>query len=391
MATAQQWVENATTATAIAASCHRGGVEVLERWADDWAELCDDAADDQPFYRPEWIAAHIQSFTPKAKIALITVVADGRLQLILPLLEEWAWFNGVPVRRLRAPVNGHSCRFDAVRRRGAEGERAIEHAWTCLKSLRSWDLLEFESVPAEGTVSALTEAARHDGFLTGKVTMSPNPYIRIPADPAALGELPVNKKLRSQLRGIRRELGETTGLRLRRVRDADRDVLRRFYALEAAGWKGAAGTAIASSASCVRFYDQIASWAESLGLLDLYLLERKHQLLAGHFGLTYNGRYFSPKIAYEESCGKWAPGHLIVEEIVRDCAERGVREYDITGQNDDWKRKWTDQTRGQSLHFIFRQGIWGVLAHAMRFKVRPLVKRALDSITASSIPNSALR
>jgi hypothetical protein len=211
MATAQQWMESATSATAIEATCHRGGVEVLERWADKWREICDDATDDQPFYRPEWIAAHVRSFAPKAKIVLITVVADGQLQLILPLLEERAWFNGLPVRRLRAPVNGHSCRFDALRRRGAEGDRAIEHAWNCLKNLPGWDLLEFEGVPAEGTASAMADVAKQDGFLTGQITMSPNPYIRIPAGAAALGELPINKKLRSQMRGIRRELAESRG------------------------------------------------------------------------------------------------------------------------------------------------------------------------------------
>lgn len=390
MATAQQWMESATAA-ATEASCHRGGVEVLERWADGWAELCDDATDDQPFYRPEWIAAHVRSFTPEAKIVVVAVVGDGRLQLILPLLEERAWFNGLPVRRLRAPMNGHSCRFDAVRRRGAEGDRAIGHAWNCLKNLPGWDLLEFEGVPAEGTVSALAYAARHDGFLTGHITMSPNPYVRISTDPAARAELPINKKLRSQLRGIRREMGETAEVRLRRVRNADRDVLQHFYALEAAGWKGAAGTAVASSPGCIRFYDEIARWAESLGLLDIYLLEWNDRLLAAHFGLTYRGRYFSPKIAYDEGCGKFAPGHLIVEAIVRDCAERGIREYDITGQNDAWKRKWTAQTRGQCTQYIFRRGIRGRLAHAMRFKVRPIVKRALDSIAASTNPNSALR
>lgn len=381
MAIAQQWREPLSDAFVIEASCHHGGVEILDRWAEPWRELCSEAVDDQPFYRPEWIAAHIRSFTPQAKVLLLTVAAGGRLELVLPLLEERAWFCGLPVRRLRAPVNGHSCRFDAVRRRGMDGHRTIEAAWNCLQKSPDWDFLEFEGVPVPGTLSSLVDAAKRDGFLTGEIVMSPNPYLPIPSDPVALRELPVNKKLRSQLRGIHHQMMEKGELRLRCMNTADRDALQKFYALEAAGWKGASGTAIATSAPCRRFYDEIAHWAGSLGLLSIYRLEWNDQLLAAHFGLTYNGRYCSPKIAYDEAFGKWAPGHLIVGEILRDCAARGIVEYDITGQNDDWKRKWSGRTRAQSLYYIFRKGIWGSLLHRMRFQIRPAVKHVLDSIS----------
>src|ERR1700685_1703074 len=106
------------------AVAHCGGVEVVERWADEWRRLCVESPDDQPFYRPEWIAAHIRAFTPAAKVVLLTVSAAGKLLFVLPLLREWAMFNGMPLRRLRAPVSSHSCRFDAVRHASPEGNAA---------------------------------------------------------------------------------------------------------------------------------------------------------------------------------------------------------------------------------------------------------------------------
>jgi CelD/BcsL family acetyltransferase involved in cellulose biosynthesis len=98
-------------------------------------------------------------------------------------------------------------------------------------------------------------------------------------------------------------------------------------------------------------------------------------LLASHLGLSYKGRYFSPKVAYNEDLKQWAPGHLIVEEILRDCAARDVREYDITGPSDPWKAKWTSQTRQQKMQFIFAKGVSGDLAHAIRFRLRPWLKK----------------
>src|SRR5208282_5865866 len=107
----------------------RGGLEVVDRLADEWRELCAAAVDDQPFYRPEWIRAHIRTFTPGAQLRVITTRIDGQLQLVLPLLDEKGTFNKIPVRKLRAPVNCHGGRFDAVRGSGPEGNGAVRATW----------------------------------------------------------------------------------------------------------------------------------------------------------------------------------------------------------------------------------------------------------------------
>jgi hypothetical protein len=39
--------------------------------------------------------------------------------------------------------------------------------------------------------------------------------------------------------------------------------------------------------------------------------------------------------------------------------------------------KWTVETRAKFIHFIFRKGISGRLAHALRFQIRPAVKKLI--------------
>jgi hypothetical protein len=168
-------------------AAHRGGIEVIERWADEWRNLCNEAADDQPFYRPEWIAAHVRAFSPRAKIVLLTVSSEGKLLFVLPLLQEWSVFSGVPLRKLRAPVNSHSCRFDAVRHSGSQGDAAVVAAWSYLQNLRGWDLLEMQDVPEGSTISALALAASRNGFHAVPVPNLSNPYVPIPADPSGMG------------------------------------------------------------------------------------------------------------------------------------------------------------------------------------------------------------
>jgi len=361
-------------------SAHRGGVEVIEHWADEWRDLCNHSTHDQPFYRPEWIAAHIRAFTPQAKIVLLTVTSEGKLLFVLPLLQEWSFFSGVPVRKLRAPVNSHSCRFDAVRHSSSQGEAAVLAAWEYLQNLRSWDLLEISDVLEESTISGLALAASKKGFHTVQVPSLTNPYVPIPPNAADLKKLPVNARLRGKLRHIRREIESHGGMTFHRIENADQATLDRFYELESAGWKGREGSAIACNSNTRKFYGEIAKSAERFGYLCIYTLELNGELLAAHFGLSHRGRYFSPKVAYNEKLPQYAGGHLIVSEILQDCSARGIAEYDITGVSDDWKMKWTSQFLSKSVYYIFRRGLPGSLAHALRFHMRPAVKKLFQRI-----------
>lgn len=370
--------ENAAVSAAqFTVSVEEGGIELIHRLAGEWRELCADAAEDQPFYRPEWILGYLRAFAPDATLVVITARHDGRMELILPMIRENAWFAGIPVRMLRAPVNSHPGRFDVVRRIGEGGEQALFATFRRLEELSDWDLLEFPYVPESSTIAQLLRVASGRGFAISEVTLPASPFIRIPEDHEQLDKFPVNKKLRSQLRQVRRHLEEKPSLRLRRIEVLDRDALQRFYELEASGWKGREGSAILSHPNTHQFYDEIAEAAATSQYFCLYLLEWDGQVLAGHFGLAHNGRYYSPKVAYDETLKQFAPGHLIVAEILNDCAKRGIREIDITGPSDEWKMKWTADTRPNHVYFIFAKSMRGILAFNLRFKIRPVLARLL--------------
>jgi CelD/BcsL family acetyltransferase involved in cellulose biosynthesis len=367
----------------VVVSAHRGGVEIVDNLAEEWRSLCADAADDQPFYRPEWIRAHLRAFLPGAKVRLIAVRDEGRLRLVLPLVEEKGTIGGIPVRTLRAPVNAHGARFDAVCNSGADGDAAISAAWQFLKQMEVWDVLQFRNAPLGSVAGRLAALAAADGFQTVQVPERPSPYVPVPADPELLNRLPPNSKLRSQLRQARRRLAEHGSLSFRRLETADPEALQRFYRLEASGWKGKEGSAILCHEPTRTFYDEMAESAAHFGYFSLYLLELNHQLVAGHYSFTLRGRCYSPKVAYDETFKQFAPGHVIVAEILQDCAMRGIQEFDISGSNDDWKMKWTSLARELSHHFVFK-GKMGSLAHVVRFRLRPAIARQLQRRSKSA-------
>lgn len=355
-------------------SSHRGGPEILDEFAAEWNALSDDAAEDQPFFRPDWIRAYFRIFESRARVMVVTARVREKLALVLPLVEEYATFSKVPIRRLRAPVNYCSSRFDGVRRTGPEGGAAIAATWEHLRDLGGWDLLLLRDALEGSTVSRLADSAKADGFRTVQTPDLPSPLISVPSDPDQLQKMPPNSKLRSQLKQIRLRITQHGALKFSCIRTADQNALERFYRLEASGWKGRTADGLAVLKKGVRpFYDEVAAFAARDGYFSLYLLELNDTLIAGHFSLTHRDRCYSPKVAYNEDYKALAPGHLIMAEILRDCAARGIREFDITGQDQPWKMKWTSETRPINHHFVFNGPI-GALAYAVGSRLKSPVR-----------------
>jgi CelD/BcsL family acetyltransferase involved in cellulose biosynthesis len=351
----------------------------VDELADDWQALCSESVDDQIFYRPEFIRAHILAKAPAAKVVIITVRQEGRLLFLLPLVEETGTFSKIPVRRLREPADLNCGRFDGVLIAGVAGEAAVLAAWRHLREMAGWDLLQLRFSLAGSTAGRLASAAEAEGFLTIHESDRPNPFVPVPTDPAFLENMPRNPKLRSQLRQIRKKIAEQGALELRCVETADPAVLDRIFALEASGWKGRAGTAVNDQPEVRKFLYQLARSAASFGHLGLYMLEFNGELIAAHFSLHYRDRCHSPIVAFNEKFRRLAPGHLIVSEILRDCVGRGVKGFDITGQDQAWKMKWTDQALAITHHYVFKGPI-GRLAYGARFGLRSSLRRILPSL-----------
>src|SRR6266404_2274906 len=279
------------------AQIERGDVHLIERNAARWLQLCKEATNDEPFYRPEWVGAYLSAFEPRGTLVLVTAHMEERLMGVLPLIEENTLFCGFPVRMLRGAANVHSCRFDLLRASGLDGELAVNAIWESIKKDATWDVIELPYVPSGGAAEQLLRLASGDGFLTGQTESDETPYIpNLQHSMLRSGHSHFQSNVRRRMRKAR----EQWPVRLNRVVTTDPAALERFYELESSGWKGKGKTAIACSPAIRRFYDAIAKAGAQAGYFSLYLLEFGDTVVAGHFGLSYNGHYYSPKVAYDE-------------------------------------------------------------------------------------------
>ena len=369
------------------AEVQTGGVELIDALAEEWRGLCEEEPNDQPFCRPEWVGAYLRAFAPRAKLVLITARVDGRLRAVLPLIEERGFLCGLPVRKLRSAANVHCVRFDMVRGAGAEGEAAVLAVWRRLRDLPGWDLIDLPYAYEGGTLEQLLQAARGDEYLVESVQSWRSVYVPLPGENGAPQNWFPGRKadFRAKLHRRRRKLQALGPLALRSFVRAHPEVLQRFYDLEASGWKGRRGTAIAQDPQRRQFYDEVAAAASRFGYLSLDSLELNSEVVSAHFGLRYRGRYFLPKAAYNEEFRGFGPGLLLVQAILLEHQARQLREFDFTGPWAPDEAQWANETRGCFEGYIFSRRGYGALLHAVRFKLRRAIK-ALMRLKQSKIP-----
>ncbi len=362
-----------------------GGEEVIQRIAGRWQVLCDETRC-PPFLRPEWITAYLRVFEPASKVLLLTAALGNRLVAVLPLVLRRCWWAGVPLMKLAGAANVHSVRFDILSTQCPAGKAAIPALWSLLKQLPIWQILELPMFPAGGPCQELTRCASRDGYRTAIFPHEGGPILRMRQDDR--GQLTwldgTSRHFRHELRRFRRLLEAELGGEPKLIchTHPDRETLARFYQLEAAGWKGKASSAIDCASETRAFYDEIAQQAAAQGYFCLHSLEWDGAMAAASFGVFSHDCYFPMKIAYDETRHRGAPGHLLFNAILQQCAEQRIPQLFFGGAMDRFKTSWTSERLPHFTGFVFAPDFRAQLAYQLKAHVLSPVARFARQVIA---------
>ncbi len=327
---------------------------------------------DVPFARHGWHSAWLDAFAPEASpLALVARAAGGAPLGMAVFLEE----RRRGVLRVAAPANDHSCRVEWAL--GADPASAVAALWAHLRDRVAWDVLVLRDVLRDGPTSALLEPlARADGHPVGRWESLRSPRVPLGGTPA---EDRTSARFRANLRRRARRLAELGAVSVRRVGRPEEvaEAMADFVALEAAGWKGARGSAIALDAALVRFYARIARDAAEAGGLALRALELDGRPIAIHLGLVHRGAYLLPKTAYDEGLAQVSPGQLLQREVLAECEARKLSAFEFLGPDMPWKEDWEPEHAVHDWLYVYRPTLAGRARYALRHKLRPAVKEAL--------------
>lgn len=345
---------------------------------------------DEPMLRHEWLRAHHENFTPGAPLRVFVARTGKEIHAAIPLVESKERdldTCGFPITTWALPANDHSQRGGILLgRRWAE---AIEPLWEQLKSASGWDRLLLRDLPESAPEWKLRELAARDGYLFGMWTSLHSPYLPLPeAKPNeryAKVESSIDSKFRANLRRRRKRLAEKHG-EVKYARVDHKDVaaldtgLADFFDIEACGWKGKGGSAIALDPRLVGYYTQIARDAAKRGALHLSFVEAGGKRIAGHLAIAHAGRFYLVKVGYDEQFREFSPGQQLASDAIRASCELGLREFDFLGPHMDWKADWEPRLRPHTWLTILRPTRRGSLIHGARFVAWPIARSLIAQV-----------
>ncbi|MDG2004540.1 MAG: GNAT family N-acetyltransferase [Novosphingobium sp.] len=281
----------------------------------DWDSLAAEACEPNPFMESWFLLPALRAFSVK-RVKILCFEENSRLRGLMPIHSRYRYY--------RRPIPHHSnwlhenCFLGVpLVAKGYEVEfwQAVI-AWAdthCGASLFFHLGMMTIDGPAYAALSGVlaTEARRAELVMSEERAL-----LESNLSPDAYWEASISIKKRKELRRQAARLGEEGELTFDRTNGVE-DLARwteHFLALEAAGWKGQSGSALAvSSATTALFRESLAGAAErgKLEKLTLSLDDKPIAMLANF--LTPPGA-FSFKTAFDESYSRFSPGVLLQRE-----------------------------------------------------------------------------
>jgi CelD/BcsL family acetyltransferase involved in cellulose biosynthesis len=342
-----------------------------------WDALVAEAGIDHPFLTHAWLRVWWDCFGMGKELRIVVVRRGAEILAIAPLMFDQARLYGVTVRQLSSITNDHTPRFNFIV--AGRADEAHAEIWKQLATHQNrWDVLKLCQLPADSqTLTDLQELAAEDEFLAGIWRAEDSPYARLEGSWDRYN-MSLTCNHRSQMRKRLRRLSGLGSVDVETIASpaglevALEDGLR----IEAAAWKARAGTAILCQPSLTRFYTDLARTSATQGLLRLWFLRVDGRRIAFAYGLCFANKLYALKVGYDLAYASYSPYNLLCSMVLKEACERGVTEYDFVGGSEDWKLRWTYNTRAHFWLYVFPQTLRGRLLHWAKFRVAPRFRAA---------------
>jgi len=280
---------------------------------EQWQALAGWAAEPNSFAEPWFVEASLRHFAPRDGAHLL--IARSRGELVgTALFCTASRYGRTPVRHVENWRHHNQFLGAPLIRRGAEAD-----FWRA--ALEQLDAADWASGFLH--VTALAEGGPvHRGLVAAAASMDRacpvvhrerRPLLHSDLSPEDYFERNVSKKRRSEYRRLRSRLAEAGRLELRSLEDAAQvgPWSEEFLALESAGWKGEAGSALACAPATAAFFREAIAGAFAAGRLSFLRLDVDRRPIAMLTSFLAPPGAFGFKSAIDPDFARYSPGMLL--------------------------------------------------------------------------------
>lgn len=281
-----------------------------------WDALALCATEPNPFFESWYLLPALAAFDPTEDVALLRFEAGGELAGLMPLVRARSYY-GRPVPHLASWL--HANCFLGAPLVAAGLERPF---W---RALLTWAdghagaglFLHLRDLPLAGPLhQALGDVLDEQGRRAALVHREERAMLASDEAPEAYFEAALSGKKRKELRRQFARLSELGEVRVERSTDAEGlDAwIEAFLALELAGWKGLAGSALAAQPATAHLFRESIDGAARRSRLERLTLSLDGAPIAMLATFLTPPGAFSFKTAFDERYARYSPGVLLQRE-----------------------------------------------------------------------------
>lgn len=304
----------------------------------DWDQLALHAIHKNPFYEAWNLIPALKWLEPRANIKIITLRNQGQLIGLFPIKIS----GKIPyLRALTFWKHNHCFLTTPLIEKNffLSHKQTQEHLWGTI-------LLELQ----QRFKSLAIHANTHTSSLTFKGIHSftryfSRPSVKIPKS-WDIYESDLPSKRRKEYRRICKRLGELGELEFHSdIYQQLSPIMQEFMLLEASGWKGDCGDALAKRPKEKAYYLEVIANAEQAQKVAFNLLQLNGENVAISFGYCCDKEFFEIKTAYSETYKSSYPGIVLELKNLANYSHHPYQEVDSCTNPDNFviSRMWPDK------------------------------------------------
>jgi CelD/BcsL family acetyltransferase involved in cellulose biosynthesis len=287
-----------------------------------WRDLAERAIEPNPFTDPDFVLPVAEAVRATADVALAVVERDGAVRFAQPVIRARR-YRRLPVAAVTTWLHDYASLGTPL-----VAPEDPEQTWR--EAVRLFDaaatVTSLGMFAVDGPVHRALDAAlagRRRSVLLGR---RERPILRRRPGQPYLSLLSADR--RKVTRKRHRQLAQELGGELKRVdhagsRTALTAAVDGFLALEAAGWKGADGGAMACRPGHADFFRTVCTRFAARGALQFWSLEAAGRTVAYECVLLAGHTMFFFKTTYDEQVRRFGPGAALLTGILGEAHDSG--------------------------------------------------------------------
>lgn len=302
-----------------------------------WDDLAVCASEANPFAERWCLQPALHLLDPQHNARLVMVQGDGGALIGVMALAKAQKYGPMPLHHVTGWVHPNQFHGAPLVRSGCEAE-----FWRCLLDWcdnQRWarTLLHLTHLTEGGPLHrALAMVAAERDAPVQTVHREVRAMLASDLAPDAYWDAAMRGKKRKELRRQANRLGEEAPISWHRwdLREDVQPWIDAFLTLEAGGWKGAAGSALASRSDTDAWFRSIIAGAVTAGRLDMRMMRLGGRPLAMLINFLCLPGGFSFKTAFDEDYARFSPGVLLQQQNLDLLTHPGLEWVDSCAQQD---------------------------------------------------------